>query len=55
MPKVIDVASGPPTVPSIPRRERVILWIGLTGITVLSWLYLIAMPMSASVPLISSQ
>jgi len=48
MPEVIDVASAPPTVPSIPRRERVVLWIGLTGITVLSWLYLVAMPMSAA-------
>jgi predicted metal-binding membrane protein len=47
-----DAPARPPNVagitapPSMPLRDRVTLWGGLAAITVLSWIYLIRMPMT---------
>ena len=32
--------------PTLPLHDRIVLWTALTGLTVLSWLYLIRMPMA---------
>src|SRR5260370_13331477 len=46
MQSLTNTEGGSPIVPTLPIRNRVVIWSALGAITALSWLYLVRMPMT---------